>query len=51
MTKQPPTALNRRTFIAGATTLAAAGVAAPSVLRAQAKEIVVGAASSQQHLV
>ena len=48
MTKQPTTALNRRTFIAGATTLAAAGVAAPSVLRAQAKEIVVGAASSQR---
>jgi putative spermidine/putrescine transport system substrate-binding protein len=39
---------NRRRFLAGGAALAAGGVFAPNVIRAQAKELVVGAASSQK---
>lgn len=39
--------INRRSFVAGAGALTA-GLAAPSIIRAQAKEVVVGAASSQK---
>ncbi|WP_293868643.1 ABC transporter substrate-binding protein [uncultured Alsobacter sp.] len=44
---EPTFRLNRRSFVAGAGALTA-GLAAPSILRAQAKELVVGAASSQK---
>ena len=44
---EPTFRLNRRSFVAGAGALTA-GLAAPSIIRAQAKELVVGAASSQK---
>jgi putative spermidine/putrescine transport system substrate-binding protein len=44
---EPTFRINRRSFVAGAGALTA-GLAAPSIIRAQAKELVVGAASSQK---
>ncbi|OYU48540.1 MAG: ABC transporter substrate-binding protein [Rhizobiales bacterium PAR1] len=47
MENSRPLSLDRRNFVVGATALASA-LAAPSILRAQTRELVVGAASSQK---
>ena len=48
MSINQPSRLTRRTFVTRATALSAATLAAPSLVRSQPRELVVGAASSQK---
>ncbi|MBC7598396.1 MAG: ABC transporter substrate-binding protein [Polaromonas sp.] len=48
MPNQLPSRLTRRTFVTRASALTAATLAAPSLVRSQPRELVVGAASSQK---